>query len=191
MLRTKTRLMTKLGDAAPGGGRYIPLTRGYMAIVDDEDFARVAPLSWQASIRKNGYILVKRGRTTDVGARTMGRFILGVTDRRIVDHVSRDTLDNRRLNLRVCNRSENGFNRKAHGSSSKFKGVCLDRSWSGRWYVQIRVGSAKTFLGRFESEEDAAHAYDKAARMLHGEFATVNFPTTPNERCALRKAAAQ
>ena len=61
------------------------------------------------------------------------------------------------------------------GHSSKFKGVT--KRGKASWEAQIELGKRKAkYLGAFSSEEDAARAYDAAARTYFGEFAYQNFP---------------
>jgi hypothetical protein len=91
-----------------------------------------------------------------------------------VDHINRDTLDNRRKNLRIASRLQSNANRGSHqGGTSKFKGV----SWykrSQRWAAQIQVDGKKIHLGRFGNECVAAIAYNKAALKYHCKFAVLN-----------------
>lgn len=97
-------------------------------------------------------------------------------DAEFVDHINGNGLDNRRSNLRLCTRSENARNsRKPSNNSSGYKGV----SWHKRtkkWRADIRNENRQRSLGSFDNALDAAHAYDRAARVMHGEFARLNFP---------------
>src|SRR2546425_1516194 len=93
-----------------------------------------------------------------------------------VDHEDRDGLNNRRYNLRVATHDDNQRNRscqKRNNRTSQYKGVCLEK---GKWRVRIRVNGKNIEIGRFDSELQAALAYDKAAREHYGEFACCNFP---------------
>lgn len=91
-----------------------------------------------------------------------------------VDHINRDASDNRPENLRAATRQENSRNTAPRpGGTSKYIGV----SWaSGKWRAAIRDGSGTRYLGRYRDEVDAAMAYDSAAKEIHGEFASLNFP---------------
>lgn len=105
----------------------------------------------------------------------MHRLLLGLRkgDPREVDHRNHVTWDNRRLNIRLATSSQNKMNRRAEvRGTSRFKGVDWDRNRK-KWRAQIQ----STFIGRFDSEEAAAVAYDAVARERFGEFAYLNFGT--------------
>lgn len=161
--------------------RVIELTRGYVAVVDDEDYEELSRHKWGAHIDKNNVYARRLQRKTEYGNSKpkpvyMHRQILGVADRRIdVDHRDHDGLNNRRQNLRLGSRSQNNGNRLKSGGTSVFKGVCWDPE-NGKWRAQIHLGGKKRCLGRFVDEEVAAKAYDSAAREQFGEFARLNFP---------------
>ncbi len=92
-----------------------------------------------------------------------------------IDHANGHKLDNRRANLRTATCAQNTWNRGLRRDNvSGFKGV----SWYRRdslWEAFITSGGEREFLGRFDSAEAAARAYDDAARKMHGEFACLNF----------------
>jgi hypothetical protein len=98
-----------------------------------------------------------------------------------VDHINGNGLDNRKANLRICTPSQNGCNRnRISRSQSGFKGVRWLKERCN-WRAEIGLYSRHYNLGSFSSAIEAALAYDKAARELHGEFAHLNFPATTAE----------
>jgi hypothetical protein len=101
----------------------------------------------------------------------MHRFIMGDPIGIEVDHKKHgDTLNNRRSNLRLATKSQNGCNRgKQRNNTSGHKGVCWD-SAKGKWRAEIKAGGKKFHLGRFRDKAEAAEAYKNAATKLHGEF---------------------
>lgn len=94
-----------------------------------------------------------------------------------IDHINGDGSDNRLCNLRLATRSENCMNRGSQkNKSSVFRGVNWHKKQS-KWIACIKPhGHTSIHLGTFETEEDAARAYDEAARKHYGEFARLNFP---------------
>jgi hypothetical protein len=91
-----------------------------------------------------------------------------------IDHIDRNTLNNRRSNLRIGNRGNNVCNVAPYkNKSSKYKGVSLFREM-GKWKAEIRKNRKGIYLGLFDSEADAARAYNEKAKELHGEFAYLN-----------------
>jgi hypothetical protein len=89
----------------------------------------------------------------------------------VIDHINRDTTDNRWVNLRLATISENGANAKMRcDNKSGFKGV----SWGadrGKWGAYIQVNSKSIGLGRYDILEDAVEAYKAASEKYFGEFA--------------------
>jgi hypothetical protein len=159
--------------------RRIPLTQGKYAIVDPEDYQRLIKYKWHANKAKNTYYAVRR---VHVGFNKwkhikMHREVLNPPDHLFVDHINHNGLDNRIANLRTATPQQNAYNRIhfTKNPSSKYKGVSWNR-YKKKWSVQIRYNSKSKFIGFFENEIEAAKAYDKAAKIHHGEFAVLNFP---------------
>lgn len=156
-----------------GGVKEIPLTQGFAALVDEADYAWASTLAWSAVRDGANVYAVRHGE----GGRLerLHRRVAGAAPGQVVDHINGDGLDNRRANLRVCTRGENLRNRKVHRTSaSGFKGV--RRQNGRRWQATITAHGRTHFLGMFDTAEEAARAYDAAARQMHGEFARLNFP---------------
>jgi hypothetical protein len=158
----------------------IPLTQGFFALVDDEDYEALNKFKWHVDERKDGkdWRAVRSLPRTKTGPRKtifMHRFILNANDGQIVDHKNGNGLDNRRANIRLCSQGQNLANmRNTQHHSSRFKGVY----WYERvkkWQVNIRKDGRTQYLGRFYSEEVAARVYDAKAKELFGDFAKLNF----------------
>lgn len=164
--------------------RFIALTQGQTAIVDAEDFEWLNQWNWFAwwSPDTRCFYAVrsgKRGKRNPNPTRLyMHRVILGCKKRQEEgDHKNHNTLDNRRKNLRKCTRAQNGRNIKMPcTNTSGYKGVFRDKRRK-IWFTQIGVNNTSKYVGTFHRPEDAAHAYDEAAKKYYGEFAHLNFPT--------------
>jgi hypothetical protein len=159
----------------------IPLTQGQFAIVDDADYERVAPYKWCAAWSEGSRTFYALHQFSGQKNLTpMHRLILCLQKGEQVDHRDHDGLNNRRSNLRKSDAHTNAQNRlkprRRGGTSSQFKGVhwVWDRH---RWEARIKpVGYLYQLrLGYFQDEEEAARAYDKAAKAHFGEFAYLNF----------------
>lgn len=159
----------------------IPLTRGYVALVDDEDYDWLNQWKWFARVR----------RQTAYAARTVHRRTVQmhtlISGFAITDHIDGDGWNNQRHNLRDGTIGNKWNQRKYRGGANPYKGAYLRRS-SGRWQAQIAVSGRRINLGTFDTQEEAALAYDAAARTHFGEFAALNFPA-PGERGCLVSAS--
>ncbi len=156
----------------------IKLTKGYVALVDDEDYNKVAAFPWSATVCRDSTGAIKSvyAKRTEHGTSVMmHRFILGLQGRHIfVDHENRCGLDNRRRNMRVCtNKLNQGNVVKKAGKSSVYKGVCWVKRHSN-WQASIRHNGRLVHLGKFDTEKEASEAYNNAATSAFGEFAVLN-----------------
>jgi|LSQX01.2.fsa_nt_gb hypothetical protein len=157
----------------------IPLSQGYVALVDDEDFGLIMSHNKWFANKHHGNVYAKCNITRPDGRRTtlkMHRLIMDARQGEVVDHINGNGLDNRKCNLRITNERENAANRKPHkGTSSRYKGVSYHKQHN-KWQSNICVNYKCLYLGIFEKEVDAAIAYDIAAVKHFGEFARLNFP---------------
>lgn len=152
----------------------IPLTRGLVALIDDEDYEELSQFSWYATGRGYAWrVLPKVPGKKWYSRMGMHRQIMGLdpSDVRVVDHIDRNPLNNQRSNIRICTEAENYLNRKVLvTNTSGFKGVSWHKQYK-KWRAQIQVNCKKTVIGFYDSPEDAHAAYCVAAKKMHGEFA--------------------
>lgn len=158
----------------------IPLTQGYSAIVDEEDYEFLSTFKWRALVnRKWNGSSVYAVREVSVDGKPvailMHRLIAGCKED--VDHHDGNGLNNQRYNLRPANDSQNLANsRKRCISSSRFKGVVWHKRLR-KWQAAIAAYGVRYHIGSFKDEVDAATAYNFKAFELFGEFARMNTPS--------------
>ena len=158
----------------------VPIGDGYEVIVDVEDLPIVAMCSWQAVLFPRSQTRYARGKIADPSGKRkqvpvlMHRVIIGAADGVQVDHINGNGLDNRRCNLRFATNTQNRWNTGKHRDNQcGYLGVAPD---GNRWRARITNHGKRTHLGLYATPEEAARAFDAAARATRGEFAAVNFP---------------
>lgn len=149
----------------------ITISDGSIAKVDTEDYERIASYHWH----KDGAGYARTNLWNKNMKPRMHRLVLeGVSTKLHIDHINGDRLDNRKSNLRICTCSQNVMNRGPQANnSSGFKGVIFDKS-RNKWRAEICVDKKRIYLGRYETAEKAAEAYNFAAIKYHGEYAFIN-----------------
>lgn len=139
-----------------------------VAIVDDEDFARLKDYNWQKST--NGYAI----RSVGTNKVYMHQEVLPTPAGIYADHINSNRLDNRRSNLRAASHSQNGQRRKVQvNNSTGYRGV--SQSPHG-WRAQIYINNKRISLGYYKDVAAAARAYDRGAVKYFGANAATNFP---------------
>lgn len=139
-------------------------------LVDADDFERLTAWKWHLvrCSRESGL------RVFNAKGRYLHTVVMDAPKGMVVDHVYHRTLDNRKSQLRVCTTRENNVNRRPRGGKvSKFKGVYRSKR-TGKWFVHAGPRGGRVYLGGFESEVEAAHAYNDLARQLYGSMAYQN-----------------
>lgn len=154
--------------------RKIELTKGKVVLVDDIDYESLIKFKWHFGTK----YAVRQSRGDERSQKTiyMHRQILGLSqDRSIeVDHINGNGLDNQRANLRIVTKFENQWNSKQHKKSKPYKGTYFHRA-SGKWSAETQHLHKRYYLGLFNSELEAAKAYDDKTKELCGEYAKPNF----------------
>jgi hypothetical protein len=166
----------------------VRLTQGQVALVDPEDHQRVVEAGpWHLIRRPDTPDYAARNVRVGSGRRTTERMHNFITGWRLVDHQNHDGLDNRKENLRLATSAQNMYNKRPQrGGSSQFKGVYWDKQRS-KWRARLSINYKTKHLGSFDTELDAALAYDSAARQHFGEYACLNFkPARPMGSCDAR-----
>jgi hypothetical protein len=154
--------------------REIPLSQGFVALIDDADFELVGHFRWHMIQVQSGKRYAQRNIRLASGRKTTQLMHRVIVDYKLVDHINRNGLDNQRYNLRSASHSQNHANAtklKRSDSTSIYKGVYLNKN---RWIARITLNQRLHYLGSFLTERDAALAYNEAARSVFGEFALLN-----------------
>lgn len=153
---------------------YITCSKGEKCLVDEDMCASLSRWKWHVGatglVCRIGWELGKRKRFF------IHSTILPPPPGLFVDHINRNSLDNRRINLRFATRQQNNWNRKKpKNGTSRFKGV----SWYKNrklWVAKIKEDGNQKTLGYFKDERHAAMAYDREAVRIQGNFAVINLP---------------
>ena len=150
----------------------IPLTKGKVPLVSDCDYAYLKRWKWCFS---DGYAVRgqwHKGRTHIVRMHIVVATRAGRATERDVDHRNRNTLDNRRCNLRPATRHQTVGNVGLRAdNTSGFRGASRFRN---KWQAGIVVNGKREHIGHYDSKRDAALAYNKRAREVFGSFAFLN-----------------
>jgi hypothetical protein len=161
----------------------IPLTQGFVAIVDDEDYDRLVEMGVWFAYYSYDNRRVYAARQSRGKMILMHRVVMNAPKGTDIDHADGVGINNWKSNLRFATDSQNQANVAmwSHNTSG-YKGV----SWHIRqkkWNARIRIKGTLQYLGSFDDPSEAARAYDIAARDAFGEFARVNFPNELQVPC--------
>lgn len=164
---SKEALKRRLTIVRDGEVAWIELTQGKRACIDAADIPLVEGRIWFAVSNRGTFYARSE---TEEKQLLLHRVITSCPDGMEVDHRDNDGLNNRRANLRVCTHAENTRNSRGFASNpTGIKGVSLYRT--GRYHARIGTNGKQIYLGYYDTAEEAAQAYNKAALKHHGEFA--------------------
>jgi len=156
--------------------KIIKLNKGFIALVDDEDYEYLNQWHWTA--QECGLTFYARREFNGDKKIFMHRIIINVPIELEVDHIDHNGLNNQKSNLRICTHIQNSWNQTSNRGKSKYKGVLIIEK-NNHTYIaaQIRYKGKKYHLGHFASEADAAIEYNEAAKKYFGSFAKLNIIT--------------
>jgi hypothetical protein len=138
-----------------------------IVVFDTEDYPLVS--KWQWSIGSHGYATSGASKNQVL----MHRLIMNADDNRVVDHINRVKIDNRKCNLRLCSHKNNAWNRSTQADNKTgYKGIC--KLPNGKYQAQIGIDRKQVYLGQYTDIEEAIRVYDSALKLEAGEFACVN-----------------
>lgn len=157
----------------------IKLTRGRFTKVDPWNFHRLNQYKWYCENSRNVLYATRKTKKKEGGKRRdirMHNQIKTAPPGFELDHINRNSLDNREANIRIVTHQQNLMNCKVKKQkSSRYKGVIFHKH-NKKWCASITKNYKKIHIGYFQSEEEAATAYDDAAFRYHGLYAYLNFP---------------
>ena len=159
--------------------RRIRLTRGKYAIVDPEDFVRLNQYRWYCS--QSNYAVRATSKKSGKGPKQveifMHKIVCPPPKGMISDHINRNRLDNRKANLRPATWTQNAWNRISVRKTGKtrYNGIRYYKD-TKKWQVRLMINGCRLSLGCYADEQEAAKAYDLAARKYRREYAVLNFP---------------
>lgn len=134
-------------------------------LFDLEDYQKIKDYCW--CVNSDGYLL------TYLNSKIirMHRFL---TDGQLIDHINGNTLDNRKINLRVANKSKNGMNRYLQSNNtSGVTGVYWNKNLN-KWSSHITINRKNIYLGSFDNFDDAVKVRKEAENKYFGEFSYDN-----------------
>lgn len=177
-IKSKGRVYNSVYDSRPGidCGDYVKLpvgvnaSKGYALV--DKEFAYLDKYKWTLSHK--GYAISNIKTDGKFKMVYLARIITNAQTGLVVDHINHDKLDNRSDNLRVCTNHENSMNQVSKKNVTGYKGV-RQQKHNSLYIARIGYKMKRISLGTYKTAEEAAKAYDRAAKKLYGEFAYLNF----------------
>lgn len=155
---------------------------GQEIFIDNDLYPILSKYTWRSISKGNTYYAIKQIGSKKRKTLYMHRYIMGlqlidgteIHPEILIDHINQCGLDNRKINLRISTKSTNAMNsKKRKNCSSKYKGVSWNKIHK-KWEVYINLNKRRIRLGYYLNEQEAAIAYNNAAKEFHKEFACLN-----------------
>lgn len=156
-----------------------------VVLMDQETFESIKDYS--ISVTSHGYARIHSKKHGLVN-QYLHRYIMKNPQGKTIDHINGNRLDNRKENLRICNQRENSRNSSARMGTSIYKGGYENKQ---SWLAQITVDGKCYHIGSFDTQEEAALAYNEKAKEFHGDFAHLNVIKTPKKEWGIKKKKGQ
>jgi len=151
--------------------KQIPLSQGKFALVDDDMYDYLMQWKWTFSGGYTYRVKTIRGISKKIW---MHREVNGTAPGTYTDHIDGNRLNNTRSNLRTCTYAQNNKNAvKRKDNKSGYRGVYWEKGMD-KWRVVINNDGKRITIGYFDDILVAASAYNKHAKILHGDFARLN-----------------
>lgn len=147
-----------------GNVAYVPLTKGYEAIVDVVDIPKVDSWNWTAQVEKHTVYAYRMMRINGSSKNVYMHRQIHQADDAEVDHINGNGLDNQRSNLRTATSAQNKQSRRIAKAGATF----VKRL--GKWQAQIKANGKAHYLGLFSTQAEAQKAYNAACASLHAEY---------------------
>jgi hypothetical protein len=151
-------------------------------ILDPEDRALILSEGWSVyPVKKRNVVYGEMCRWNRMTKRqekcSLHRFVIGARNGQIIAHLNGNGLDCRKSNLSIANHKLNGssIRTKNKGSASKYRGVYINNGRGKKWTAMLWDNGKCVYLGRYDSEIEAAKTYDKEAYKRFGKFSHLNF----------------
>ncbi len=150
----------------------IPLSNGFNAQIDEEDFVKINMYKWYASLFGNVWYAYSTYTPSKGKSKTiqLHRLIMNFP-KYAIDHIDGNGLNNQKKNLRPANKQQNGRNAGLNkNNKSGVKGVAWSKACN-KWRAYITIDNKQKYLGVYDSIEEAAKIRKKAAEEIFGIFA--------------------
>ena len=141
--------------------------------IDNDDLEKCSKLTWHYAKNKDSKYIQTRIKGKMI---KLHRYIMNMNNSNlVVDHINRNSLDNRKANLRICSYKENSFNKSIRvDNTSGIPGVSFHKT-NKKWRAKIKYNNLTIHLGYFEDINEALINRRVAEEILFGEY-------SPNEK---------